>query len=73
MTVRQDLITEGVKAVPAGTTLTLSLFGIPISGWAGILSIVLLLCQLFFLFRNNLSKTKVVVTAVEVPTDATKP
>lgn len=58
MTIRQDLITEAAKATPPTTTLTLSLFGIPINGWIGILSIVLLLSQLFFLFRNNLSKGK---------------
>lgn len=44
---------EVLKATPATSTLSLSLFGIPLSQWATILSIMVLLLQAYFLIRNN--------------------
>lgn len=44
---------EVLKATPATSTLSLSLFGIPLSQWATILSILVLLLQAYFLIRNN--------------------
>lgn len=44
---------EVLKATPATSTIGLSLFGIPLSQWATILSILLLLLQAYFLIRNN--------------------
>lgn len=44
---------EILKATPATSTLSLSLFGIPLSQWATILSIMVLLLQAYFLIRNN--------------------
>lgn len=49
----ETLIAEAFKATPASATLTLSLFGVPLTTWATILSIVVLLLQGYFLIRNN--------------------
>lgn len=57
MTIKEQvetLVVEVVKATPAGTTLTLTLFGVPITQWAAILSIFVLILQAYFLIRNNL-------------------
>lgn len=34
MSLKQEMAMEAVKAVPAGSTLTLNLFGVPLSQWA---------------------------------------
>lgn len=49
----ETMIAEAFKATPASATLTLSLFGVPLTQWATILSIVVLLMQAYFLIRNN--------------------
>lgn len=49
----ETMIAEAFKATPASATLTLSLFGVPLTQWATILSIVVLLVQVYFLIRNN--------------------
>ncbi|CAI3971308.1 holin [Variovorax phage VAC_51] len=57
MTIKENaetMIAEAFKATPASATLTLSLFGVPLTQWATILSIVVLLMQAYFLIRNNL-------------------
>lgn len=56
MTIKENaetMIAEAFKATPASATLTLSLFGVPLTQWATILSIVVLLIQAYFLIRNN--------------------
>ena len=56
MTVTQkaaNAVGEVLKATPPSATLALSLFGVPLTTWATILSIVVLLLQAFFLIRNN--------------------
>lgn len=55
---KQELAMEAAKAVPAGSTLTLSLFGIPLSQWAILLSIIVMLTQLGFMIYNQLKRGK---------------
>lgn len=54
----ETLIAEAFKATPASATLTLSLFGVPLTAWATILSILVLLLQAYFLIRNNVGGKK---------------
>lgn len=54
----KTFVAEAVTATPAASTITLTLFGIPLSGWATMLSIVVLFTQLFFLLRKNLKGRK---------------
>ncbi|APU03191.1 holin [Ralstonia phage phiAp1] len=54
MSLKQQLADEAIKATPAASTLTLTVFGVPISTWASILSIIVLLVQLFFMLKKNL-------------------
>lgn len=61
MTVTQkaaNAMEEVLKATPPSATLALSLFGVPLTAWATILSIVVLLLQAFFLIRNNIGGRK---------------
>lgn len=61
MTIKENtetMIAEAFKATPASATLTLSLFGIPLTQWATIMSIVVLLLQAYFLIRNNTKGAK---------------
>ena len=48
-----DLITEAAKAAPTVTVGGLTLFGVVLSDWVMILTIVYTLCQLFFLFKDK--------------------
>lgn len=50
------VVVEVVKATPASATLTLTMFGVPLTQWAAILSILVLLLQAYFLIRNNLGE-----------------
>jgi hypothetical protein len=50
----KEALKETATAAPAATNLTLSVFGVPLQSWVLILSAVLILCQLFWLFYNNL-------------------
>jgi len=54
----KDTLREAATAAPAATNLTLSVFGVPLQSWVLILSAVLILCQLFWLFYNNLVRKK---------------
>lgn len=54
----RELFSEGVKLTPAGTNLTLFVFGVSIQTWVALASLVLIVCQLYFLFRKNLRKEK---------------
>lgn len=56
MSLKQEMAMEAVKAVPAGSTLTLNLFGVPLSQWAVVLSIVVMLTQLAFMIYNQWRK-----------------
>ena len=48
-----DLITEAAKATPTVTVGGLTLFGVVLSDWVMILTIVYTLLQLFFLLRDK--------------------
>lgn len=48
-----DLITEAAKAAPTVTVGGLTLFGVVLSDWVMILTIVYTLLQLFFLLRDK--------------------
>lgn len=54
----EKVVEEVVKATPASTTLSLSLFGIPLTSWATILSCIVLLLQAYFMIRNNMGGKK---------------
>lgn len=54
----KDTLRETATAAPAATNLTLSVFGVPLQSWVLILSAVLIFCQLFWLFYNNLVRKK---------------
>jgi len=54
----KDTLKEAATAAPAATNITLSVFGVPLQSWVMILSVVLILCQLFWLFYNNLVRKK---------------
>lgn len=56
MSLKQELINEAAKAVPAGGTLTLSLFGVPLTQWAAVLSCIVLLTQLIIMLYNQWRK-----------------
>lgn len=49
---------EVAIAAPATVNLGLSVFGVPLQSWVLILSAVLILCQLFWLFYNNIVRKK---------------
>lgn len=55
---KQELAIEAAKAVPPGSTITLSLFGIPLSQWAILLSIIVMLVQLGFMIYNQSRRNK---------------
>lgn len=48
-----DLITETAKAAPTVTVGGLTLFGVVLSDWVMILTIIYTLLQLFFLLRDR--------------------
>lgn len=48
-----DLATEGAKALPTVTVGGLTLFGVVLSDWVMLLTIVYTLAQLFFLLRDK--------------------
>jgi hypothetical protein len=56
MSVKEVIAHEALKATPATTNLALTLFGVPLQSWVLIASLVLIACQLFFLFWNNLRR-----------------
>lgn len=48
-----DIVTEAAKAVPTVTVGGLTLFGVVLSDWVMILTIVYTLAQIFFLLRDK--------------------
>lgn len=48
-----DIVTEAAKAVPTLTVGGLTLFGVVLSDWVMILTIIYTLAQLFFLLRDK--------------------
>lgn len=48
-----EIVTEGLKAVPTVTVGGLTLFGVVLSDWVMIITIVYTLFQLFFLLRDK--------------------
>lgn len=56
MTNKNDLIVEATKAIPAASTLTLNMFGIPLSQWAVLLSIIVMLTQLVIMIFNQVKR-----------------
>lgn len=48
-----DLVSEAVKAAPAVTVTGLTLFGVALSDWVLLASLVLIIFQLFFLLRDK--------------------
>lgn len=48
-----DLITEATKAAPAVTVGGLTLFGVVLSDWVMILTIIYTVAQIFFLLRDK--------------------
>lgn len=48
-----DLVSEAVKAAPAVTVTGLTLFGVALSDWVLLASLVLIVFQLFFLLRDK--------------------
>lgn len=48
-----DLVSEAVKAAPAVTVTGLTLFGVALADWVLLASLVLIVCQLFFLIRDK--------------------
>jgi hypothetical protein len=58
MSLKQELVTEAIKATPATSTLTLTLFGVPFSQWAAVLSCTVLILQLIFLIYNQATKKR---------------
>lgn len=55
---KQEVAMEVAKAVPPGSTITLSLFGIPLSQWAILLSVIVMLTQLGFMIYNQIQRGK---------------
>lgn len=49
----QDLVSEAAKAAPAVTVTGLTLFGVALSDWVLLASLVLIVFQLFFLIREK--------------------
>lgn len=54
----KDVVREGALAAPAATNVGFAVFGVPLQTWVMVLSAVLILCQLFWLFYNNLVRKK---------------
>jgi hypothetical protein len=54
----KEVVKEAAMAAPAGYNIGASLFGVPLQTWVMVLSVVLILCQLFWLFYNNLVRSK---------------
>ena len=48
-----EIVTEGLKAIPTVTVGGLTLFGVVLSDWVMILTIVYTLAQLVFLLRDK--------------------
>ena len=48
-----DIVTEAAKAAPTVTVGGLTLFGVVLSDWVMILTIIYTLFQLFFLLRDK--------------------
>ncbi len=53
MTIDHDFIAEATRATPAVTVTGLTLAGIALSEWVVILTIILLVGQIFFLLRDK--------------------
>lgn len=48
-----DIVTEAVKAAPTITVGGLTLFGVVLSDWVMILTIIYTVAQIIFLFRDK--------------------
>ena len=48
-----ELVSEAAKAAPAVTVTGLTLFGVALSDWVLLASLVLIIFQLFFLLRDK--------------------
>lgn len=53
-----DITKEVVTAAPATSVVAANVFGVPLQSWVLILSAILILCQLFWLFYNNIVRKK---------------
>ena len=53
MTNHSEIATEAARAAPAVTVTGLSLFGVSLSEWVFLLTIVYTLLQMFFLIRDK--------------------